>query len=1104
MFFSFVKALQRISMPLKVVSAGLLCSLLVWKVLDLVTIHALQRMLTKQLTVRLYEEAAHDRTLFDQHIKQQARAAKLLAMNQRLVLWLEDKNQNEQRTEIRHFPKMRPPWFPPISAWRGIISPRYVLLSDSQGSLQEVYLLRDQTLPAGFFIDRLLVMRSQNQGYLTLLNGKPYLLASAAISDAQGEIQGMLTLITLLDNQFLTKLNYATIQNGAILALLEGTNKTVVASSAPTRVSAGLLLNSLLDDYLTTGEEFFDYGASDLRLQFTTLLPKTRLVELNESVLSLARNEHIIAAAVFVVVFTIIVIYLSRRIEHLIRIITAFSKNTLGSKQALPKGGDQLIQLEERISLLTEEILAARDSMRLRFEMKHKAKQLHALEAVTKELDVGVLLLDHEGKEWALNQRMSEYETEYGEQWESVNSIGSRGEVELQDRKHRYHILRVCRLTLYGVDDVLLAQDITEQRQAEKVVQESEERFRDITQAANDAIISIDATGEVISWNSAASKMFGYSDSEMMGQPLTKLIPPRYRAAHRAGLARIVCGEKPFVSEKTLELEGLRKNGTYFPVELSLSTWKMQGAQYFTGIIRDITDRKRSEKVLLSQRDFAESLIETAQVIILVLDLEGRIVRFNNFMEQLSGYRLEEVRGKDWFATFLPRCDRLRIKEVFSKAMSNAPTHGNINPIVTRDGHERDIEWWDRTLKDGDGHTVGMIVIGHDVTERKEKEAQLLQAQKMEAVGQLTGSIAHDFNNLLTIMLGNLGLLTKRIGETGDPDIREYLADAFSAASEGADLTHRLLALSRKQFLEPRNIDINKLVGNHMRLLRRLLGGPIKLSVNMHEEAAMTCVDPAQLESTLLNLAINARDAMPEGGTLTVDVTRERIEGDSATFLDLTPGSYFNVSITDSGIGMSPETLSHVIEPFFTTKQVGKGTGLGLSMAYNFTKQSGGGLKINSTLGKGTTVSLMLPETGSTNEVEVMEESVKGLPGGSETILIVEDELRVRKLVKRRMQELGYQIVEAENATAAKEFLAAETPVNLLFSDIIMPGGISGIELAHWTMSNRPAVKILLTTAANHQVNGEEQRILKGNFPVLRKPYSDKTLAQTIRVLLDE
>jgi PAS domain S-box-containing protein len=1073
-------------------------------VLDLVTIQALQRMLTKQLTARLYEEAAHDRTLFDQHIKQQARAAKLLAMNQRLVLWLEDINKNEQRTEIRYFPKMRPPWFPPISAWRGIISPRYVMLSDSQGRLQEVYLLRDQTLPAGFFIDRLLVVRSQNQGYLTLLNGKPYLLASAAISDAQGEIQGMLTLITLLDNQFLTKLNYATIQNGAILALLVGTNKTVVASSAPTRVSAGLLLNSLLDDYLTTGEEFFDYGASDLRLQLTTLMPKTRLVEINESVLALARKEHIIAAAVFVVVFTIIVIYLSRRIDGLIRIVDAFSQNALGSKQALPKGGDQLIHLEKRISLLTEEILAARKSMHLRSEMRHKAKQLRALDAVTRELEVGVLLFYGEGKEQALNQRASEFEKEYGEKWDSVRRIGSRGEVKLQDRKHRHHILRVSRLTLFEVDDVLLVQDVTEQRQAVKIVQESEERFRNITQAASDAITSIDTRGEVISWNRAATKMFGYSDSEMLGQPLTKLMPPRYRAAHRAGLARILCGEKPYVTENTLEMEGLPKNGTCFPIELSLSTWKMQGAQYFTGIIRDITDRKRSEKVLLRERDFAESLIETAQVIILVLDPEGRIVRFNNFMERLSGYRLEEVRGKDWFATFLPRRDRLRIKEVFSKAMSNAPTKGNINRIVTRDGHERDIEWWDRTLKDGDDHTVGLIVIGQDITERKEKEAQLLQAQKMEAVGQLTGSIAHDFNNLLTIILGNLGLLAKQTGETGDPDIREYVADALSAAREGADLTHRLLALSRKQFLEPRNININKIVDNHVRLLRRLLGERIKLSVNMHEEAAMVCVDTAQIESTLLNLAINARDAMPEGGTLTVDVTRQHIEADNTTFLDLTPGSYVMITVTDSGIGMSAETLSHVVEPFFTTKQVGKGTGLGLSMAYSFTKRSGGGLRINSTLGKGTTVSVVLPETGPTNEVAVMEEGVTGLPGGSETILLVEDEPRVRKLVKRRMQELGYQIVEAENATAAKAFLAAGTPVNLLFSDIIMPDGISGIELANWTMSNRPAVRILLTTAANHQVNGEEQRDQNGNFPLLRKPYDDKTLAQTIRVLLDE
>jgi CheY-like chemotaxis protein len=267
----------------------------------------------------------------------------------------------------------------------------------------------------------------------------------------------------------------------------------------------------------------------------------------------------------------------------------------------------------------------------------------------------------------------------------------------------------------------------------------------------------------------------------------------------------------------------------------------------------------------------------------------------------------------------------------------------------------------------------------------------------------------------------------------------------------------------------------------------------------------MVCVDPSQLESTLLNLAINARDAMPGGGMIHVDVTRQCIDHDKATSMGLTAGTYVITNITDSGIGMSPEVLSHVVEPFFTTKQNGKGTGLGLSMAYNFTKQSGGDLRIKSTLGKGTTVSVMLPQTGPTSdEVEVRKEGEKDLPGGNETILIVEDEPRVRKLAKRRLQELGYQIVETENATAAKEILAAGTAVDLLFSDIIMPGGMNGIELAHWAMSIRPVLKVLLTTGAIHQANGEEEQIHNGNFPLLRKPYTYKTLAQTIRALLDE
>jgi PAS domain S-box-containing protein len=1368
MFLSSAKdILPRISMPLKAVCGGLLCGLFIWILLDYLENLALQHILTKQLSEHLQEEAAADRIHFDHHIKQHVRATNLLAVNQQLVLWLDHLNNTEQPHEMRQIRKTSPPWFPPISAWRGLIDPRYILLRDNQGRVQEVYQLRDRELPDTFFTDNLLMMRSQNHARLTVQDGTPYLLTSAPVADTQGQIQGFLTIVTVLDNQFLTKLHYGTVRSGAILALLEGTEKLrVVASSDPSHVQPGIMLDDMFEDYLITKEPFFDDGASDLRLQLTTLMPKTSLAELNESVLTLGRKEHVVAAVVFVSIFTLIIYLLSRRIDRLVRIITVFAQRTLGSKHTLPRGGDELAHLEQRIDLLTGEVVSATDAMRLRYEMEQKAKQLQVLEAVTQELEEGVLYLNDDGEERTSNQQMSEFETEYGKEFCSPEKIGQHGEVTLLDRRHRRHILRVRQLTLNELGRVTLVRDVSEQTLAEKILTESDERYRSITQSATDAIVSIDVAGTVVSWNSEATRLFGYSESEIIGTPLERLMPQTYRAAHRAGIDQVCAGRRSFVSGKPLEMEGLRKDGTCFPMELAISTWTMQGAQYFTGIVRDITarrqaerttraerqlleqiidnvphsifwkdrdsvylgcnrnfakecgfkspqdiigktdydlaskkeqadlfrkadkhilssgeselwieesrlradgsevtvltskvplrdpsnaiigvlgiyaditdrkqaeealsereaqlrlilastregifgvdtagkctfanraclqllgyqdesdlygknmhelihlsradgstypveesptyqacsrkkglltedtvfwradghsfpakcyshpiikdgkvlgavvtfsditERKRAEAALRSERDCAESLIVTAQAIVLVLDPEGRIVRFNPFMEQLSGYRLEEVLGKGWFTTFLPECEQAQAQEAFSLAVAGNQTSRHIGNILTHSGRQRTIEWNNKILEGADGQPIGMLAIGHDITDRKENEAQLLQAQKMEVVGQLTGGIAHDFNNLLTIIMGNLNALAKEIGAGDDPDIRDELDDALSAAQDGAHLTQRLLALSRKQALEPRRIDLNRIVSELGRFLRRLLGGHIKLRINRAEETAMVFADPSQLEGALLNLAINARDAMPQGGALTIDVTHQHINTDATTSFGLQAGKYFIASITDSGIGMSPEDLSRAVEPFFTTKDPGKGTGLGLSMVYNFAKQSGGDLRLKSNVGQGTTASVILPEAASTREGEVRKEHEKDIPRGSEAILVVEDEPRLRKFTRRRLTRLGYRILEAKTAAEAEAILGAGTPVNLLFSDVVMPGKMNGYDLARWAVTTRPALRVLLATGATGQISAEdEEPINKGEFPLLRKPYTEQTLARTIRDLLDQ
>jgi PAS domain S-box-containing protein len=382
-------------------------------------------------------------------------------------------------------------------------------------------------------------------------------------------------------------------------------------------------------------------------------------------------------------------------------------------------------------------------------------------------------------------------------------------------------------------------------------------------------------------------------------------------------------------------------------------------------------------------------------------------------------------------------------------------------------------------------------------------QSQLLQAQNMQVVGQLTGGIAHDFNNLLTIILANLGILADEIvGET-DAYPRELLDDALSAARDGAELTHRLLAFSRKQPLQVKRVDINEFLRNVSRFLQRTLTENVELRINLGNEVPPVLVDPGQLENALLNLVINARDAMPAGGTLTVETTRERVALDEAAPVpDLAPGDYVMIAVRDSGIGMSPEHMERAIEPFFTTKERGKGSGLGLSMVYGFAKQSGGDLLLRSTVGQGTTVSMLLPQAALTLEEGDAEPTPPNAPRGSERVLLVEDEPRVRKLAKRSLLGLGYRVMEAENAAEAMRALEAEVPVDLLFSDIVMPGDMNGRMLARWASHRSRGLKVLLTTGFSEEANSE-LAMGKDGFPLLNKPYSKEELATAVRAVLD-
>ncbi len=398
-----------------------------------------------------------------------------------------------------------------------------------------------------------------------------------------------------------------------------------------------------------------------------------------------------------------------------------------------------------------------------------------------------------------------------------------------------------------------------------------------------------------------------------------------------------------------------------------------------------------------------------------------------------------------------------------------------------------------------EGEIVGAVVSFVDITERREQELQLAHARKMEVVGTLTGGIAHDFNNLLTIILGNLRLLDREDRETRSAETQELLDDAVSAAKDGAALTERLLAFSRKRPLSPEVVELGSFLRDNIGFLQRATGEAVDLRPRIPEQPLWLRVDVQQLESALLNLAINARDAMPAGGTLTLVAGREQALPDAGP--GAPAGPFVTVGLTDTGHGMTPEVAARAVEPFYTTKDAGKGSGLGLSMVYGFARQSGGDLQIRSEPGAGTTVTLYLPaaEPDEAAGTPARDEGHRSPAIPGESVLVVEDEARVRRFAARILKEAGYRVREAADATAARDALAADGDVHLVFSDIVMPGGSGGRELARWIAAHRPETAVLLTTGYSGEARRDDTE-----FPVLRKPYGRRSLLRAVRRALDE
>jgi PAS domain S-box-containing protein len=518
-------------------------------------------------------------------------------------------------------------------------------------------------------------------------------------------------------------------------------------------------------------------------------------------------------------------------------------------------------------------------------------------------------------------------------------------------------------------------------------------------------------------------------------------------------------------------------------------------------IYRERIRRSAIEEELRQSESRYRAIFETAVDAIVVSDQHGIIQEFNKAAERMTGYLMSEIAGKNMRVLLPPALRRehdrytarylwtMRELEVCRKDGTLFPAHLSI------------AEWW----SGGHRHFTGIL---RDLTsqkreqiERSKLEAQLQQAQKMEAIGNLTGGMAHDFNNMLGVIIGNVDLL--RDLKKDDAAVEELTHEALGAAFRGADLTRRLLAFARQQPLRPQCVDVNELVSGITRLLSRTLGEDIEISLDLYPDVWPVVIDPAQLESSLTNLATNARDAMPDGGRLMV-VTRNRIlDADyAAQHADVAAGGYAMIEVGDTGTGMTQQVINRIFEPFFTTKRRDKGTGLGLSMVFGFIKQSGGHVTVYSEPGMGTTFRLFLPRMME-NVTAIEESSAKSLPHGrGETVLVVEDNAALRRVVARQLGELGYRVLEAENAAAGLRLLEREN-IDLLLTDVVMPGGTNGRELARRARQRWPRIKVVFTSGFSETRLIGEAGPLAACTPLLSKPYRKEELASAAREALD-
>jgi len=688
-----------------------------------------------------------------------------------------------------------------------------------------------------------------------------------------------------------------------------------------------------------------------------------------------------------------------------------------------------------------------------------------------------------------------------------LETARTEGRVESQGWRIRKDGSRFWALaTLHAVRDdtgkmigfAKITRDMTANREAQLALAESEQRFRLLVEGVIDyAIYMLDVNGTITNWNKGAERIKGYRADEVVGRHFNLFYTEEDR---QAGLPAKAIATA--LAEGRYESEGwrLRKDGTRFWASAVLDRISDDNGVHigFAKITRDISERKAAEEALAeSERQFRMLVSGVVDYALYMLDPNGIVTSWNAGAEHIKGYTADEVIGQH-FSRFYTDADRAAGAPM--RALQTAAEVGRYEAEGWRVRKDGGLLWASVVLdaiRDETGRLVGYAKITRDITDKRNAQLelqrahdQLAQAQKMEALGQLTGGVAHDFNNLLMVVSGQAQLLRKKL--EGDPRALRSLDAIEMSARRGEDLTRHLLSFARRQRLQPAPVSLTERIAGLRELLSASLPANVSLITDLPRKLWPAQADISELELALLNLTVNARDAMPNGGSLTI--RGENVTLASSDTGDLA-GEFVAISVCDNGMGIPPDILSRIFDPFFTTKEVSKGTGLGLSQVYGFAQQSGGRVTVSSVLGQGTTFTLLLPRATGQPRVQEEVKPIEAATGAH--ILVVEDNPEVAEVAASMLEQLGHKVRVVGSAAAAVAAVNQDEPLDLVFSDIVMAGEMDGVGLAREMRTVAPGLPVLLATGYSQAAEriGDE-------FPILRKPYKMNELGQAVTAVL--